>query len=358
MFHKNTIMRKKSERSDKNPDPMRLSDRSMRAILTMLAVLMLAPSIRAQQQGPIFSQPFASPLRTNPALMGANDDVHFGLGYRGKWMSFEDGYTTPRFTFMMPVLFEEGSKLDLGLSVINDQAGAFNHMNAMLAVGYDLNLSEHHHFSAALTGGYSQVGLARDELTFDEQYVDGSFNEANPHNETSLGDQAGYADLGFGLLWYHNQGAPQDSGVVNAFAGLSGYHMNAPNATLVEGAGKVPRRFSSIIGVEYLPGGPFSFTPNLRVENQGGRSRIASGLYAGYWLEEGKEVQLGVWYKEDGSYAFGLGTEISGFRFSYTYDIPTSRIRTRFSGLQTHEISLSYALDYGEDRGPSPFPIF
>jgi type IX secretion system PorP/SprF family membrane protein len=326
-------------------------------VLFTLIVLMVLPAFVQAQGGPVFSQPYASPLRTNPSLMGANNDMHFGLGYRMKWSSFEDGYQTPRFTFMMPVLVEEGSKLDVGLSVINDQAGAFNRTNAMLAVGYDLMLGGDHHFSVSLTGGYGQNSLSRDDLTFDEQFTDGSFDASNPHNEGTLNEQASYADVGFGLLWYNN-GTVDDTTNLNAFAGLSGYHMNRPNTTYIDGNASLPRTYSSIIGVKYSTSGSFSFTPNIRLQHSGGRSSIASGLYAGYTLDESKRVQLGAWYKEDGAFAASLGAEISGFRFGYSYDIPTSTVRTRLSGLQTHELSLSYALDQGYDRNPSPFPIF
>lgn len=321
-------------------------------------ILMLFPLAIQAQSGPLFSQPYSAALRTNPSLMAANSDIHVGLGYRMKWSGFSDGYQTPRLTFMMPVLVEEDSKLDVGLSVINDQAGAFNRTNAMLAVGYDLMLADDHHLSLSLTGGYSQDGIARDELTFDEQYVDGSFDASNPHNEGTLNEQASYADIGFGMLWYFDGQAGSDTSNLQPFAGVSGQHMNRPNATFIEGNASLPRVYNTLVGVKYSTSGPFSFTPNLRLNSQAGRTLMASGLYAGYTIEEGKRAQLGVWYKENGAFAASLGAEISGFRFAYSYDIPTSTIRSRISGIQTHEISLGYRIDQEHDRNASPFPIF
>jgi type IX secretion system PorP/SprF family membrane protein len=328
-----------------------------RTLIGLIAFLTL-PLMAGAQGGPVFSQPFSAPLRTNPSLMAANPDIHVGLGYRMKWSSFSDGYQTPRLTFMMPVMVNEGSKLDVGLSVLNDQAGAFSRINAMLAVGYDLMLADDHHLSLSLTGGYAQNSLSRGDLTFDEQYVDGEYNASNPHNEAVLNERTSYADIGFGLLWYFNGTAGSDTSNLQPFAGISGQHMNAPNATYIEGNGSLPRIYNTIVGVRYTTSGPFSFTPNLRVHSQSSSSAIASGLYAGYAIDDGKRAQLGVWYKENGAFAASLGAEISGFRFAYSYDIPTNTVRTRISGIQTHEISLSYRIDQGHDRGASPFPIF
>ncbi len=96
-----------------------------RTFFVLIAFLSL-PFMANAQGGPVFSQPFSAPLRTNPSLMSANKDIHIGIGYRAKWSGFEQGYQTPRFTFMMPVMVDDGSKLDVGLSVLNDQAGAFS----------------------------------------------------------------------------------------------------------------------------------------------------------------------------------------------------------------------------------------
>lgn len=240
---------------------------------------------------------------------------------------------------------------------MNDQGGAFNRMNGMLAVGYDLMLAGDHHLSLSLTGGYAQTSISRDELTFDEQYQGGSFDASNPHNEATLNEQTSYADIGFGLLWYHN-GTAKDTSNLNPFAGISGQQMNRPNATFVEGDASLPRVYNSILGIKYSTSGPFSFTPNIRINSQSSSSAIAAGLYTGYELDRSKRFQLGVWYKENGAFAASIGTEIAGFRFAYSYDIPTNTIRTRISGIQTHELSLSYSIDQGHDRNPSPFPIF
>lgn len=327
-----------------------------RTILLLIGLMSL-PFMGEAQGGPIFSQPYASPLRTNPALMGANNDIHVGIGYRMKWSGFENGYQTPRFTFMMPVVVNESGKLDVGLSVINDKAGAFDRKNAMLAVGYDLKLGGDHHLEVALNGGYSQDGISKGDLTFDEQYQDGSFNASNPHNEATLNEQTSYADIGFGVMWYHN-GTAEDTSNLNPFAGVSGQHMNRPNATYTGKDASLPRVYNSIIGVKYSTAGAFSFTPNVRVLSQSSSSSLAGGLYAGYAIDGSKRIQLGAWYKENGAFAASLGAEIAGIRFAYSYDIPTNTIRTRLSGIQTHELSLSYGIDQDHDRNPSPFPIF
>lgn len=334
-------------------------------ILTLGFLLTAQPLLA---QGPLFSQPYATPIRTNPALMGTNEDIHFGLGYRSKWGGFQDGYQTPRFTFMMPAMVEETSKLDLGLSILQDQAGAFTDLSSELAVSYDLQLSSSgHRFSAALKGGFNQSDLAREDLTFDEQYQNGSFNNSNSANEANLQESTSYIDVGFGLLRYYNpeQGEDEGSSKTHAFAGFSGSHMNEPDASYIDSegdqSGSIPRLYQTIGGVKFLTDGAFSFTPNIRMTEQSGTREFASGIYTGYDMDESTKLSLGVWYKEDNSVAVSVGGRYSGFTLGYSYDLATSSIRNQVTelSLNTHEISLSYDLDQGEDQfGPSPLPLF
>lgn len=326
-----------------------------------LSILFSVHSVSAQDAR--YTQYFAAPLRLNPAIMGANHYMSFGLNYRSQWSSIDKGYTTSGFNFMMPVVMQENNnKLDIGLSVINDQAGAFNSLDAMLAVGYNMRLAESgHQLSMSLYGGYIQKQLDASGLTFDEQYVDGTFSSTNANGELMLSEKASFADAGFGLLYYYNA-ASEGSGQVNAFAGFSGYHVNTPNESMLGSTGELPARFVSLAGVKILTKGKVDFTPTIRVTSQRGSHEIASGLYADYRMGETNKLTIGAWYRQNEAPAFILGFHVSKFSLGYSYDMPASQLNKVISGTNTHEITLGFRLNRAEKKGmkynPSPFVEF
>src|SRR3990172_7686562 len=82
--------------------------------------------LNSNAQDTRFTQTYNAPLRLNPALMGPNTDIKGILSYRTQWANIADGYTTYGFTFLYPLIIEEDAgKLDIGLSAIQEQAGAF-----------------------------------------------------------------------------------------------------------------------------------------------------------------------------------------------------------------------------------------
>ncbi|MFB6306559.1 MAG: PorP/SprF family type IX secretion system membrane protein [Flavobacteriales bacterium] len=303
-----------------------------------------------------FSQPFSSSLRLNPALMGASNGLDVGVAYRTRYTGVEDGYVTQRFNAHYPVLMEsKGGKLDVGLSVIRDQAAAFETLDGMLSVNYDINLSKDHHFSVALYGGYIQNKLNTDDLTYDSQYMNGSFDRTLPTGEAVVNEQATSIDAGFGMLWYYNPEKKDGESQINAFAGVSGFHMNAPNESFIEGDGSRPQKFTSMAGVKWMTKGKMTFTPNIRLTTQNGIERIATGMYADYNMNDNITFTLGAWNKGNSAFSALLGVRYDGFQVGASYDTAPSRLANKISGLNTMELSLSYYMSQSDDRGPSPF---
>ena len=107
----------------------------MKKLIVFLAICHLPSAIcHLHAQDYRFTQAYANPLRLNPAMMGANSDLRAGLGYRTQWSNIQKGFTTMSFTGMYPLFLKGGGKLDGGLSLINDKAGAFKTTDIALAV--------------------------------------------------------------------------------------------------------------------------------------------------------------------------------------------------------------------------------
>ncbi len=307
-----------------------------------LVILGLIISWAAFSQDVRYSQPFSVPLKLNPALMGSDDNINVKLNYRSQWAVIDDGYSTAAFTFMGPVYKQgNGSKLDVGLYVMDDMAGAFNHIEGMLAVNYNLRLSESGHFlSASVYGAYNQKFLDVDGLTFDDQYEVGSFVATNPTGETVMNESIYYIDAGFGLMWFYQ---PREESNINAFAGISAFHVNEPNESYTEETGTLYAKYATQAGIKIMPeGSKLNFTLNILGSTQNEINELATGLYTDYNINETFKARIGAWYRAQNTFAFVVGFEFKHIYLGYSYDLPNSVLSNMINGANTHEISLSY----------------
>ena len=328
---------------------------------TFVLILVLTGTL-SYSQDTRNSQPFSVPLKLNPAVTGANNDMSVKLNYRTQWGSVQKGYSTPSFTFLYPVFVNEGKgKLNIGLQALNDQAGAYSTMDVALSIGYNLKLTEtSHNLSAAILGGYVMQSLSTSGLSFDDQYVTGAFDAGNPTNETVLNDNVSYADVGFGLMYYYNPSKEQS--MMNAYFGVSFFHLSQPNESYTNQTGTVPVRQSFLAGVKLMTEGGLDFSPNINISSQGGSEEVATGIYVDYSINENVKATLGGWYRKRSGIAVILGFSYDKYSLGYSYDIGTSELNKALSGLTTNEISLAFNMDMAAKKklefNPSPFSGF
>ncbi|MEQ9063718.1 MAG: PorP/SprF family type IX secretion system membrane protein [Vicingaceae bacterium] len=330
----------------------------MKKLITAFTALALIGSV-AWAQDIRFTQLNSNPLRVNPALMAPNYDLQFNLGYRTQWSTVGNGYNTAHFTYAMPVLMQDnGSKLDVGVTVLSDEAGAFSTFDGQLAVNYALKLSPSGHFlSAAIMAGYNQNQLSTDGLTFGDQYSAVNGGATLLSSEASIwADPAKYVDVSAGLLWYFNPGKDSMPEAVSAFAGASVFHINEPNAAPLSegGAGrisKIPRRWTTIAGLKIYTQGKLDFAPQIRYDLQAGLREFSLGLYTGYTINEEMRAVLGIWYRDNQSFAFILGFNWKYFNLGYSYDLPSSNISAGLGNPSVHEITLGCKLDWASKKG-------
>ena len=332
----------------------------IKIILSLVGILSLT---QVMAQDVRFTQPYSNPLRLNPALMGANYDMSFNLGYRSQWSTVSGGYNTGQFTYMLPVLLQDnGHKLDIGVNILSDEQGAFSTFDGALAIGYSLKLSSTGHFlSASILGGYVQNTLNTDKLIFDSQYQNGSFDGSNPNGETLLSEQASYVDAGMGVMWYFN---PMEDSVktINAFAGISAFHINNPNNSYLDGNSTLPMRITTLAGIKIYTNGKLDFTPQVRYDDQVGPGEFSTGLYTGYSVSETFRTVLGLWYRNSNAIAVTLGINWKNLTLGYSYDMPGAELSSGISNATVNELSLGYRLPWASKKGiaysKSPFDPF
>ncbi len=316
--------------------------KNLRYTIVLLLASLISCNLNAQDLK--YTQSFYSnPLKTNPAFLGMNSDFKAILNYRQQWGVVQNGFNTATMTLAYPIYFGgDGQKIDIGFSAINDKYGAFNQMNFDLSVGYNLKISESDHISLALIGGYGQLSLDQASLTFDDQYVLGTYNASNATSANITRNKSGYADVGCGIMWYMNE----SNAKLNAYAGVSVYHMNRPNQTFTDGQGNLPMTFGFQSGVKIKGGdSKLDFIPNVRYVNQANNQNLALGSYFDYHFGESSKLRLGVWYRTSDAIALMLGFDHKSFVLAYSYDVMNATMSNYVMGVNSHEITLTYKLN-------------
>ena len=318
----------------------------MKKIFFILLITCSSPALcRLQAQDYHFTQSYANPLRLNPAMMGANSDMKFMLDYRNQWSSIQKGFSTFSFTGLYPLYMKSGGKLDIGLSAVNDQAGAFKTTDAAIAIDYSKEIAADQNLCLSLMGGFVQKSLDAASLTFEDQYVLGSYSSSNPSNELILNNRVSYADVGFGFVWYMNPS--KDKSKINAYAGISGYHMNSPNESFTGTKGTLPPLMTYIAGIKIFGENKIDVTPNIRMSTQAANVDMAAGVTLDYNLNDNMKIVFGTWYRRNDALAFLAGFEHKMFIFGYSYDAVTSSVNNISGRAAAHEITICYKLHKG-----------
>jgi type IX secretion system PorP/SprF family membrane protein len=316
-----------------------------------IAVILLGSSLlltcsNATAQDVRFTQKYQNPLLLNPAMMGASSDMVLGLCYRNQWGSINSGYSSYSFNGMYPIYYgkdDNKGKLDAGLSVMEDKAGAFSWLSALVAVDYNRQITDDQSLCLALEGGFGQQSLSTSGLTYDDQYVAGSYNANNPSNETTVSKSKGYGDVGFGFTWVYNPS--KDKSKFNAYLGISGFHMNQPNISMSSSVSPLPVRMSYVGGIKIFESDKIIITPNAIVSTQAGNLETAFGAYVDYVFSDDFRMTLGLWYRRKDAIPIVLGFEFKGFSLGYSYDAVISTVNSLSSGVMANEITLTYRLN-------------
>jgi len=307
----------------------------------ILLGLLIFSSIDVKGQDPSFSQPMNNPLLLNPSLMGMDNSMRAILNYRNQWNGLDKGFNTASFSFIMPIFLNDGEwlqgngrkRLDVGVNTTADIAGAFTRLNASASIGYGLFVSEKSFLHASLNIGYLQNSLDASGLIFDDQYQWGAYDASSTTGESFANTSVNAIDVGFGFLWrYMNE----DSNL-NAFAGLSAYHLNQPDISFHSEKEALPSRFSLQAGLTIKGEDDLNFHPTAIYTSQGSYDLFMTGLLADY-----KNIMLGCWYKSGESIVLQTGYDHESFLFSYSYDFGNSVVSRNIHGIMTHEISLAY----------------
>jgi type IX secretion system PorP/SprF family membrane protein len=311
-------------------------------VLCVLVVMALAPH-HVKGQDPQFSQFFAAPLYLNPSFAGSTPQHRFIGNYRNQWPSIPNAFATYAFSYDLNL-----SRLNsgIGFMAMTDKAGSANLRSTTLnfIYSYKINIADKWVIAPSLQFGYGGRSLEYGNLIFGDQIEFG--NSGVPSSDPAMHSLGNihFFDIGSGLL-VHNE---------HAWFGVSAFHMNEPNHSLLGEVSILPMKKSVHGGVKIpLYNGPkkleyvASVAPSFVYKSQGEFNQLDLGTHFYYG-----PVMLGAWYRgipvkkemdrgwSRDAVTFLLGLRVKDFDFGYSYDITVNRLSTQAGG--AHEFSIAY----------------
>lgn len=199
----------------------------MRRILTICCLLVLC---KLNGQDIHFSMFHLNPMQLNPALCGAmREDIRAGGIYRKQWQSVPVPYLTFSGSYDQKITlpFIKSGFAGAGLLFNYDKAGdgQLSWLSMSANGSYTQILSANQFLTAGVQLGFAQRSIARDRLTFDDQFNGDVFDPGSPNGENLSKTSASLFDISAGI-GYVLQVADSRSGLE---AGVSLFHLNSPH---------------------------------------------------------------------------------------------------------------------------------
>jgi type IX secretion system PorP/SprF family membrane protein len=314
----------------------------MKKLYTLFLFFSLLQTYFAVGQDMHFTQFYASPLYLNPAFTGVNVCSRVSLTYRNQWPGVSKAYRS--FLAAGDHYFQK-QHLGIGILLGNDEAGSGQLKTTIIvpSFAYELVIDKYRTVRFGLQPGIGIKSINYDNLLFGDQIARGG-NVATIENTTST---KAYFDANAGVLYYTSQ----------YWIGLSLFHLNRPNESLLAGDARLPIKFT-------LHGGyTHPLTPK---EKDIAKQRFISAAFhlrgqkkfdqndVGVYYTQGY-VNFGVWYRgipfiksykpgyaNNDALAFIIGVKATRFNIGYSYDITISKLARISNG--AHEITIAYQL--------------
>jgi len=318
----------------------------MRKIIIVFGLVLLSALGLKAQIDPVFSQFNADPMSVNPGFTGSTAMHRAIINGRIQWPNLPQAFQTMSFSydFWRPEL-----RSGFGLQIVADKAGSAELKNTTARFNYSYKLMVGNWvISPGLYFGYSWNSFDANKLLFGDQ-LDFGVGNIPPSLDPNVArlNQIQIFDTGTGILMYNSK----------SWFGASVYHLNQPNASIIDGDSPWPMKIVVTGGVRIPIYGDnhrtqqiSSVAPSFMYRFQGGTHQLDVGL--SYTVAP---VVVGLYYRgvpfvkdfngnatRDAA-VFTMGLLFSYFEFGYSYDFTISELSARTGG--AHEVSLIYEFE-------------
>jgi type IX secretion system PorP/SprF family membrane protein len=295
-------------------------------------VVLLMSVVSYAQQDAQYTQYMYNTIIVNPAYAGSRQSMSIFALHRTQWVGVEGAPVTNSISINTPI---SGSKVGLGLSIVNDKVGPSIENNIAVDFSYTIPASVRYKMSFGLKASANLLNIDFSKLT----YQPGDVIEENVDNQFS-------PNVGVGFYLHSD----------NSYIGIS-----APNLIETEHYDKAATSSESHIATEkinyYLIAGyVFELNPSIKFKPsfqtkyvQGAPLQV--DVSANFMMNE--KIVAGLAYRWSAAMSVMVGFQASDSWFiGYGYDFDTTAIADYSSG--SHEIFLRYELFNKYDKIISP----
>lgn len=308
--------------------------------MAFAALISLAcPEVKAQDSH--MSQFYASPVLLNPSYTGMqeNGDIRVSSQFRNQWSSVTNKLSTTSLAVDMP--FKE--RWGVGAYLINyDAAKSFNVFNFVLSGAYDL-ASRHqkkHKINMGLQLGLISKSTTNDQLVFDNQYVDGTFNTDLPNGENIPRMNKLMPEVNYGISYMNIEHRKK----FKPYAGISIFHISNPRESFMkDNKSRLPLRYVFNGGGKIQASEELILDVRTLLMRQRNATEINVGLDAEYILQPNTvSLMAGMYYRHKDALIPMIGIDYKSILLRMSYDINISSLKQYSKGRGGIEFSLVF----------------
>lgn len=253
----------------------------------------------------------------NPAVAGSKSNALATINYRNQWTGFEDAPKTYMISLHSPL--GKQKKTAAGALISSDNTGLLSRTSGYLTFAYHIKLNKNYKLGFGVS-----VGMVQYRIKLYDAKVADSGDDLLTGNLLSNN----VFDSNGGLYLYSDK----------LFFGLSAYQYMGNKITWKDSKSNLSQHFYATLGYTFKVSKNFSVQPSvlakfnapLPLQPEFSLRGLYKNLFwigGSYRMNDAASVMAGVIVKER-------------LTIGYSYDIPTSKIRTYTSG--SHEVVIAY----------------
>ena len=304
----------------------------------------------ANSQDINFSQFYELPLLRNPALAGIfAGDIRATSAFRSQWQSVTVPYRTLGLglEYKKPIGRSSNDFITIGFQATNDIAGDSRLRRTQLfpVLNYhkSLDTEKDTYLSAGIMGGPVMQRFDPSQLTFDDQFVNGSYSAANPTKQVFTNTGFTFWDAAVGLNF--SSIARENT---RYYVGLGLFHFTKPKVAF-------QKQYDIVLNPKWVVNAGLSI-PTSELNKlivyadyfmQGGNRQIQGGLLLSHDFVQSDETGKiafsgGLFYRWNDALMPVIKLDYYQFGIGLTYDVNISKLKTASQFRGAYELTLSY----------------
>lgn len=296
---------------------------------------MVLSTVAVAQQDAQYTQYMYNTININPAYAGSRNVMSVLALHRTQWVGLDGAPTTNTISINTPI---NGSKVGLGVSVVNDRIGPSDENNISVDFSYSIKTSERYKLSFGIKGSANLLNI---DFTKTSQ-----FDSGDPKFQTNI-DNKFSPNIGAGV-YLHSDRSYIGLSVPN-FLETKHFDRSA-NDGATSYLSQEEMNFYLIAGHVFDLSGNVKLKPSVLAKMVDG-APLQVDVSANALIQD--KFMVGLAYRWSAAMSAMVGFQANDNWFiGYGYDLETTRLSNYNSG--SHEIFLRYELFNKYDKIVSP----